>query len=151
MAKFINISFLGDKGLQRALNRIEHKVAKRIVRKALRAETKLAIMEVAKRTPVDEGNLKWAILNSKPRPSRGKFKGDFGTAFVWPTREEVGISPDDKGYYPMHLEFGYTHAGGTAVAARPYVRPAFEETKQAAFDRVRNAIGAAVAAEWRKP
>ena len=38
------------------------------------------------------------------------------------TRDELGIPPDAKGYYPSALEFGYTHAkSGRQVPGRYYM------------------------------
>lgn len=67
MTLAVNISFLGDKALERKLARLEAKVQKSIVRKALRESNKRLRPLIAAAAPVDTGALRKQLRTAKIR------------------------------------------------------------------------------------
>lgn len=55
-------------------------------------------------------------------------------------KRTLQADPADPFYWKF-IEFGFVHRGGKAVPARPFLRPAFESTKQQAVDAIGDGIG----------
>jgi HK97 gp10 family phage protein len=71
------------------------------------------------------------------------WKNGNATAVVGPRRGRFGPDGKDAPVWYAHLvEFGHTAANGKQVAGKPFMRPAWDETK---------GDGAAVMAEYLKP
>lgn len=107
---FVDISVLGDKEVARALAKLPDKYEGKAVRPALRGSAKRLKVNVAQAYSgiiigVRTGRTLAGFIAHKvkalPRQS-----GWMGAAFDFPTREELGISPDDKWFYPAVLEYG---------------------------------------------
>jgi HK97 gp10 family phage protein len=141
MAKMVDISILGEKALQRKLKRLAGPAQRKIVMKALREGGRPVLAAAKARVPVATGRLRKSLRLRKRRTS-GSF---FGMEVRTGTREELGISPDSKGYYPMSVEFG--HAG---VAARPFLRPAMDGQRSKALRIIGREIAAGILREARK-
>lgn len=124
---FVNIEFVNEHEMLAMLGMVPTKVANDIQRKILRAATKLLKPIAESRIPVHTGRLKKAGLNVRRQP--GLKRGDIGFELQTPTRAKLGISPEDKGYYPAHLELGHKTASGGQVAARSYLRSTADEMR----------------------
>lgn len=122
MALAIDISILGDKRLDKMLATLEPKVQKRVLRKTLRASTKRLKVEVVTRLagpnvhPLDKrGTGGWMAQQKKVAVKALKrSRGRMGYTLPFPTREALGISPDDKFFYPAAVEYGHPHAPAKA-------------------------------------
>ena len=100
---FVNISVLGDKELSAALSKMPLKVQKKITRQALRTVAKHVMTDVKASRHILTGKLKASYkVNSIVRGKRGLF----GVVVSSGTRGQLGISPDDRYYYPAVLEYG---------------------------------------------
>lgn len=139
MAKGFDISILGDRALQRKLNQLERKEARKIVSRALRNSAKRVRPEVANRAPVDTGTLRDAMSRAKIRVQKSNVRGGVRLGIVMPSREDLGIAPDDKGYYPFSLEYGQENA-----AARPYIRPTVDRMTPSEHRKIGRDIGKAI-------
>lgn len=148
MAKIIDITMVGDKALQRKLNRMVDKVQKKIVTKGLRAGGRPVLVAAQAKVPVDEGKLKESL---KLRARRAR-RGEFGMQVITGTRAELGIPADAPGYYPMAIEYGFTHArSGEPIPARSFIRAATDEQRGTALGIIGRVIGREIEMEARKP
>ena len=99
--RFIDISMVGDKDLQRKLSKLEFNVQKKIVRNAI-SRAILPVRNKAKSlVPVDSGRLKQSI--KRKTSSR---RGMATARIVTGDRAELGIPVDATGYYPAAIEYG---------------------------------------------
>lgn len=139
----IDISVTGDKELQRILNRLPDKLQKKIARNAIRKSAKRArdriVANIRKLNLIKTGRLlaafEYAPIRSQSSTPRSLIR--IGVGF--PYREQLGISPDDKYFYPAALEFGHPRA-----PAYPFMRPAIDEHKQEEFATIGKDIGEGV-------
>lgn len=120
-----DLSLLGVKGMDRKLRRLEAKVQKSIVRKALRASAKrVRVYVVANlsgvKVNVDTGTLRDAFAKAKIRGTSRR--GLIRIGLQYPERDDLGIPADSKYYYPTAVEYGHGD-----VRAYPYMRPAVDE------------------------
>ena len=101
MSKFIDISVLGDRTIQRKIKKLEFNLQKKIVRNAL-SRAMLPVRDKAKAlAPFDTGLLEQSIKR------RNKTRRGFASSrIVTGTRAELGIPLKAKGYYPAVIEFG---------------------------------------------
>ena len=143
----IDISMFGDKELQRKLNRLAGTKGKTIVNRAMRASAKRLRPLVAAAVPVDEGTLKAAMDKAKIRALTRKSSTGVGIAL--PTREELGISPDDKYYYPVLIEYGFTRKG-THYPARSFLRAVVDAHTPTEHAQIGRDIGAGIEREAMK-
>jgi hypothetical protein len=109
-SKFIEIGMLGDKELARALAKLPDKAQSKAVRPALRKATKrihVGITQAFSGIPVgmDTGRTLTAIAGVAPIKLKIKH-GVVGYGILWPTRDELGISPEDEFFYPAVIEYG---------------------------------------------
>lgn len=146
MAKLIDISMLGDKKLQRDLNRLGVKIGKKILRQAMRAEQKTTASLIKQKAPVDTGAHRDHI---RVAAAKGQRRGYFGITIRTGTREELGIPQSDRGYYPIVLERGGKKKTGQVILARPHMGPAFDSRREAASRNVAEFIRRAVDAIWK--
>jgi HK97 gp10 family phage protein len=114
----MSIAIKGAKELERKLLSFEPKLAKKIVRTALRDGAKL-ILEAAKaNVPVATGALRDSLKVRAMRKRRFTYGIMVATAAGWFKGEQ---------FYGAFVEFGTSR-----LAARPFVRPAFDSEKDAA-------------------
>jgi len=122
---YISIAVLGSRSLQKRFDRFEKNVQKKIVRQALRAAARPMLVAAKAKVPVDTGRLKKSLRLRALKQRRGIFGVQVRTG----TRAELGMWIGDKtGYYPASVEWGHG-----SVPARPYLRPAFDETRDEAL------------------
>lgn len=131
MARFVDISVLGDKALERKLRKLDERVQKKIVRKALRSGAKPVLADAKAYVPIDTGALESELKITASRARRGFF----GVQVATPPRSILGIGPDDKGYYPAILEYG-----SDKMEPIPYLRPAFDNNRGRALAIIRDVL-----------
>ncbi len=137
MGKFIDISLMGDRKLQRKLKRLPIVVQRKIVRHALREAARPVLATAKALVPVDTGRLKKSL---KIR-SAGK-RGQAGIVVRTGTRAELGIPEDAKYFYPAALEFGHGN-----VPAYPFLRPALDQNRPRALKIIARELGAGIERE----
>lgn len=126
-----DIRLLGDEELTRNLKRLDHEIQKKIAKRALREGAKPMLETAKSLVPVRTGRLRDSLKIKSYTASRGGYI----TADVKPgKREELGISKDDKHYYPSVLEFGDKRRG---IQPKPYLRPAFDANKSRSLSIVK--------------
>jgi hypothetical protein len=140
---FVDVSFIGDRELERKLRTLAGPMQRKIVRAALRESAKRTLPRVISNLSgepvgVRTGTLRAAFAAQKVRAGRSRRGIRLGITF--PTRDELGIAPDDPYFYPAAVEYG--HSG---VAARPFLRPAVDNHRSAEL----SAIGAFISRRIR--
>lgn len=143
-AKFVDISIVGDKKLQAKLRRLDLKVQRKIVRKALRDAAKPVLADAKARAPVDTGLLKRSL---QVRAATRQRRGTFGVFIQTKGRDFFNIQGDDPYFYPAIVEFGSLKH---ALPARSYLRAAVDANRSATIFRIRTEIAGQIKAEARR-
>lgn len=119
----------------RELDRVLAQLPKQVGAKAIKNAALAGAGEVRKAAraaaPVDEGDLKKSITARATKT---------GTASI-----TYRIGATARAYYGMFLEFGTSK-----MSARPWFRPAWEESKQRALDKVGKRLGENITKAARK-
>lgn len=102
----------------KALERMEGKIAKKVLRRAMRASIKRVREKVAAATPVDTGKLRRAMATAPIRTVATK-RGTLGIGLMLPTRAALGIPAESKSYYPAVVEYG---SAKRRLPARSFLR-----------------------------
>lgn len=136
----MTVDIKGLKELQNALNQLPEKIQGRPVRSAVGAAAKVVMDEAKRRVPIDTGQLCKAIYRGRSRSMSAKGKETYvvgirkGKAKYANTAKNrrmnrVGKSYQTRGeaYYFRYIEFGTAK-----MAAKPFLRPAFESKKNEA-------------------
>lgn len=149
MAAGIDISMVGDKALQKKFKRLEGVAQKRVIRKALRASAKRIKARVVAKVSgdpvgVQTGRYRQAIKAGKVK-AIPRSRGRIGLGIAMPLRSELGISPDDKHYFPAALEYG-----SDTAPARPHFRPAVDEHKTEELRQIGRDIGDGIEREAKR-
>lgn len=123
------IKMTGFKKLDRQLRKLPGPMAKKALRKGLRAGAKIIQAEAKVRVPKVTGALRKSIRVRAARKRRGTVgvtvtTGQKDNAFVGDT------------YYGGMVEFGTSR-----MTARPFMQPAFDAKKQQALDVIRRVTG----------
>ncbi|MCP5017107.1 MAG: hypothetical protein GY938_17825 [Ketobacter sp.] len=114
-----DISVIGDKKLERKLNKMEKKASSKVMRDAMK-ESMEPVKELAKlRAPRDKGLLIKSIRIAAKTSRRGV------SAMVRTgTRKQLKISADNPFYYPAAHEYGTKY-----MPAKSYLRSALGDKK----------------------
>jgi len=142
-SKPIDISFLKGQGVDDLLvvfDKLDVKEQKKIARKMTRAGAKVMLNTIKSLTPIDfdgERGGKHLVDTLKVR-ALPRSRASVGAYIRTGTRAELGIADDAKGYYPTHIEYGFTRKsrGGltsTNVPAQSYLRAGFDIKNPASF------------------
>lgn len=126
----LQMSMVGDAHLRRMFKELPKRVQNKVVRGAIRKAGKLFLSEAKARAPRLTGKTQ-RYLKLRVRPTRNK--AYYRMRVMTGTREELGIAPTDKYYYPSAVEFGHDRA-----PPHPFMRPAFD-TKADEAERVASA------------
>jgi HK97 gp10 family phage protein len=149
----------GLKELQNALKELPKEIQKRPLRSAVSAGAKVIADEAIKKAPQGEtGNLRKSIYRYRSRRQSTTGKETFlvgvrkGKAkFVDNSRNRrlgrVGKTYQTQGeaYYWRFVEFGTS-----SQPARPFLRPAFENSKERAVQVMKERLGKAIETQARK-
>jgi len=142
----IDISFLGDRELEKKLRKLgDPRTQASAARSALRDGAKVVLGESQRLVPVRTGRLKESLKVRAFSAGSRKKRGEFGREVRTGTREELGIAPDDPGYYPAAVEFGHGN-----VPPRSYLRAAAQNVKTEALATVRSALWRRIQQEARR-
>jgi HK97 gp10 family phage protein len=148
----MSVDIKGLKELQAALNQLPREVQKRPLRAAVSAAAKVIQDEAKRRAPIDTGNLRKAVYRTRSRSGSGpgqetflvavkKGKAEYANTARNRRLNRVGKKYQTQGeaYYWRFLEFGTAK-----MAAKPFLRPAFENKKQMAVDVLKQKLGDAI-------
>jgi len=98
---------------------------------ALQAGAEIVRAEMDRRAPVKTGHLKSAIKVGKVRnTARGR------TITVGIHRRDIKLK--DGHYYPAYVEYG--HGGPRPADPHPFIRPAYDLTKDEAWGAIKQAV-----------
>jgi HK97 gp10 family phage protein len=131
MSNSIEVEVKGLDDLETKLKELGDKLAKKHLRKALRAGGKVLQEAIVERAPVatgetpeghDPGTLRDSV---RPRISLSSVKEE----------GKVSIGPGKSGWYGKFSEFGTRNE-----PARPWIRPAFDSSAQSALDAFVDAL-----------
>lgn len=145
MTDYIDISFLGDKELQRKLKQIEIKAERKIVRSAISKAMKQVKDRAKELAPVNLGRLK-ASIKQQSRTKRGISRAKVVTG----TREELGVDDNQKGFYPAAIEYGYKTSSGKVIPAKPFMRRAITEKQDSVMKETRDRIAQGIEREAKR-
>lgn len=146
-AIYVDISLLGDKKLARTFARLPGSVQKKLTRKALRDGAKI----ILRRARIyASGISKLLGRKLKVRALKRKDRSIFGAVVLTPTKAELGIPEDAKGYWPAHVELGFVHVGGEVIPPESYLRRATDECEQEVFRFIDRELWRYVEEEWRR-
>jgi hypothetical protein len=154
VADFINVKLLGGQELQNMLNKLPEKAQKKVVRQSLRKSTKRihgVMTQKLSGFPVmpQTGRLLIAMSGKKPKMHSRRDVIRYGIPL--PTRDELGIPEDDRGYYPTAVEYGHDLVrGGRVVGHVPphsYMRAAVDENVDTEFRQIGADLGKGIPKE----
>ena len=152
----VDIRLIGDKRLIRALKKLPGVAQKKAVRPGLRRSAKRLKAHVVTNLsgdPVGIESGRWvAATIATPIRAMKRSRVALGVGFAMPTREELGIDPKDKWYYPAAVEYGTTErAGGrgSVPELRP-IRSAVDDHRAQELATIGRDIGTGIEREWRK-
>lgn len=137
----VDISVLGDKEVQRHLERINIAMQKKIVKGALRKAAKPVLATARVLCHELSGKLKRSLKIKAMRQRRGRF----GTLISTGTREQLGIPADEKYFYPAAVEYGHDN-----VPAHSYLREAVDRNSAQTFATIASEVesGLRAAGAW---
>lgn len=144
----VDIRAFGNKELEKKLGRLADKAQTKVVKAALRKEStrvkKRIVANIVRLDLIDEGMLLKGYQSAKTKTARSG-KNFIRLGVENPTREALGIAPDDPYYYPYAVEFGHVGA-----EAKPYIRPAIDEHKDKSYKDIGDDIGKGIEREALK-
>jgi len=146
----IDITMIGDKELERKLARLATPASqKRAIRPSLRASAKRLKAEVVANlsglvVSPKTGRLLTAMQAQKVG-ALPRSRALIGVGLPMPTRQELGIDPKDKYYYPAAVEYG--HPGAPPY---PYTRGAVDRNAARELHTIGTDIGKAIEREAAK-
>jgi HK97 gp10 family phage protein len=129
-----SIKFSGGPQLETALKELGGEIAGRLGSNSVRAGARVIAAEARRKAPVGAtGNLKRSITTVEDRDAR-LARGKQRIAYA-----------GSKLFYARFVEFGTVHA-----AAKPFLRPALDESAQAAVDKLTDNLGKGIERETVK-
>ena len=114
-------ALLNDKALLRELDGLPEKLQTKALRQALRDKGKEILQDARGNAREITPRLARSI---KLRTLKSKTRGNIGVAIMTGTREELGISPSDRYYWPAAIELGTKH-----IRPRVFMRRALAKHK----------------------
>lgn len=144
----VDISMTGDLELTKKLHKLPDRLQKKIVKAAFRKEARKIRQRIVDNIDrldlIDTGDMRQAFRGAKVKSAtKSRRLIRIGTEF--PTREELGIAPNDKNFYPAAVEYGHPGA-----APKPFIRPAIDDHKDKSLRDIGNDIGAGIVKEALK-
>lgn len=128
----------GLKELGRAIEQLDTKIQKRILRSATAAGARVIAKEAKANAPEDTGNLKKNIRTKNIKPDKlGKQESVVGVRVKGKTK--------DSAFYWRFVEFGTAK-----MPAKPFLRPAFESKKVEAAQKMKDQLNKRITAEAEK-
>jgi HK97 gp10 family phage protein len=144
----VDIRAFGNRELEKKLGNVVDKAQKTIVKSALRKESnrvkKRIVANIARMDLIESGTLLAGYQSAKTKIARSG-KNFIRLGVENPTREALGIAPDDPYYYPYAVEYGHVGA-----EEKPFIRPAIDEHKAQSYKSIGDDIGKGIEREALK-
>jgi hypothetical protein len=151
----VDISALGVKELSRALAEMHPRLQRKVARQALKKSAKRVkplLVQAVSGIPVkiETGNLLMGMAQAPIVPMKRSRTG-LGFIIPAPTREQLGISPSDKWYYPWALEYGApARSRGGPLPAFAWIRGTVNRAMPSEQRQMRIDIGKGIQREWKR-
>jgi HK97 gp10 family phage protein len=137
MADTMKLEVLGLQELEQKLREFGPRLAKNGLRAAVAAGARVVANEAKRNAPVDTGTLKRAVYLKQIREESNASQQTF---FVGVRHGKGEKKKNRDGFYFPFVEFGTEK-----MAARPFVRPAFEATKEQAAEAIKAKLAERIA------
>lgn len=137
MADGMKVQIDGLKELEQKLLQMSPKLAKNGLRAAVAAGSRVIANEAKKNVPVDTGVLRRAIFMKQIREESGNSKQTF---YVGVRKGKGERKKNRDGWYFHMVEFGTKK-----MAARPFLRPAFESRRVEAAEVIKRRLAERIA------
>ena len=142
MAESVTVRVDGLKELADKLRGMGPDLSRNALRAGVRAAAKLVKDDAAERVPVDTGTLKRALYMKQIREKSSAWQQTF---YVAVRRGKAQRKRALDAYYWRFVEFGTAK-----MAARPFLRPAFEANKRQAVDVIAERLKARIESHGRR-
>lgn len=134
-----DVKITGIKDIDRRLKMLGPRIAKKVVRKAIRDGMKVMASEVKSRAPVDKGIMRSAV---KVRAVKSRKRGDIAIETTISGKVAALVKFTKAGkrvFYPAAVEYGRRHE-----SPNPFMRRAFaakgEAVRNAAIQQIREGV-----------
>lgn len=131
----VEMQVSGMRELQDALKRLPDKIARNALRSAVNAGAAVIRNEARARVPTRTGRLRKAIYQRQIRERSGAGTQTFYVGWRARGTKRSGKSQTHGAFYGRFVEFGTSR-----MAAKPFLRPAFEARKHDAVARIREKL-----------
>lgn len=135
----VGFDIQGLRHLEGKLHKLPDQVQKRIVRAALKREAVKArariVDNIERLDLIDRGIMRDAYAQTNVI-QQSRSKGILRYGPTNPTRDKLGIDPNDKHYYPYAVEFGHEFA-----PPKPFIRPSIDGNRQQIVEDIAGYIG----------
>lgn len=156
MAGGVDMKMLGDKALDRAFATLPVKMQKTVARKAIRNSAKRTrryivreLLALRARTNRSGRNRLLTLAeffeNAKVVSRSKRARQLIRIGVIWPSRSDIGIPADAKGYFPTAIEYGTIKA-----PAMPYLRPAVDNNRKTELALIRREVARGIEAQFKK-
>ena len=133
----VTVKLTGLDELDRAVKKLPQRLQRRVLNTALRASGRVIQKRAKSLAPVKSGVLRRSIV-----VRTGKARKGSATVFVTTTK---GKGEKNDAWYAHLVEFGTK-----LVRARPFLRPAFDETQKEQLDAIGQTLAAGIIKETAK-
>jgi hypothetical protein len=143
------LELLGDKELRKTLKTLGPRVARRVLKKAVHAAA-MPPLQAARTLVAKESGL---LKKSLGRVTKVNRKSGTATARIGARTNVEGEHNGEKRVpwrYSHLVELGHVDENGRHVPAKPFLRPAGDETAGASLDIMKDALADGVAKEAKK-
>ena len=136
MADLVTVKVQGLTNLGERMRNLSEDMNKKIARSATGAAASVVKKAAERKAPVDTGNLKRNIIAKRIPPARTQHTSEhIVTVRKGKLTEKQKGSGLQDAFYASWVEFGTAK-----MAARPFLRPAFDQNIQAAIDAMKKKI-----------
>ena len=156
----MRIVLQGSKELEEKLKSLDSKVAKKIVRQAVRDAAQIMQKEIQQNARSFVGGEMGSLMARKTvvRAFKKQRKGAYGvsTKFSADVPEFIGNTAEGKRYFiPIAIEYGHATpglggSGDKSVAAIPFVRTAFDMKQDECLKTIENEVEDGIKSVWGK-
>jgi len=153
----VDIRLLGDKLLAQKLRRLPDKIQLKLVRAELRKSAKREqnrAVQAVSGNPVgiESGALLTGFAGVRVMTRLNKRRKLLYAGVPFPTKEVLGIDPNDKWFYPSALEYGTVQreGGRGRVDELRYLRGTVDNSWAEEISSIKHGLGRGLKREWRK-
>lgn len=145
----------GAKQLEKRLNEFGPKVAKKVIRKSMRAGAAIIRNRTKVNTPRVSGDLRRSIITRK---AKGDRKGTFALLQLFNVKKFPDLIRNNKtgkrAFYPASVEYGRAAPGdfGGSKVTKPqrFIRRSFDESSDQAAQKILHDLRVGIEEAWLK-